>query len=128
MHATIALSLDGPDAHLRVDGELDIAYRHRLRNHAADVLDCSTGDLLVDLGGVTLVDCSCLRTLDRLRRELVADGRRFVITDASLAFGLVAYLAEYDGLLRAIAETGVRTLRARRVLPVPPAAAPVGGG
>jgi anti-anti-sigma factor len=113
MHATITVSFDAPDARMRIDGELDLAYQHRLRNHAADILDCSEGDLLVDLAGVSLVDCACLRTLDQLRRELLAAGRRFVITDASLTFGLVAYLAAYDDLLRSVAGAGVSPLRRR---------------
>lgn len=115
MHATIAVSFASPDVRIRIDGELDIAYRRLLRAHAADVLNGSTGTVTLDLAGITLVDCACLRTLDRFRRELAADGRRFVITDASLAFGMVAYLAEYDELLRSIHGSGVSTLRTRQV-------------
>lgn len=115
MHASIALAFDAPDVRMRIDGELDIAYEHRLRNHAADILDCSAGTVGLDLSGITLVDCACLRTLDRLRRELEAARRRFVITDASLAFGMVAYLAGYDDLLRCVAGSEVRPLRSRRV-------------
>ena len=115
MHATIAVSFESPDVHMRIDGELDIAYEHRLRNHAADVLDCSAGTVRLDLGDVTLVDCACLRTLDRLRREVTRAGRRFVITDASLAFSLVAYLAGYDEMLRSVGGAGVTPLRPRHV-------------
>ena len=121
MHASIALAFDAPDVRMRIDGELDIAFEHRLRNHAADILDGSLGTVRLDLGGITLVDCACLRTLDRLRRELEHAGRRLVITEASLAFGLVAYLAGYDDLLRCIAGPAVRPLRPRRVAgPRPP--------
>ncbi|GAB6987640.1 STAS domain-containing protein [Nocardioides pyridinolyticus] len=123
MHASIALTFDAPDVHMWIDGELDIAYQHRLRNHAADILDCSAGTVDLDLSGITLVDCACLRTLDRLRRELEGAGRGFVITDASLAFGLVAYLAGYDDLLRCIAGSGVQPLRTRRVAGPRPATA-----
>lgn len=115
MHATIAVSFSSPDVRIRIEGELDIAYQRLLRTHAADVLDGSTGTVVLDLAGITLVDCACLRTLDRFRRELAAEGRRFVITDASLAFGLVAYLAEYDELLRSIDGPGVSPLRTRQV-------------
>jgi anti-anti-sigma regulatory factor len=125
MHANIAVSFESPDVRMRIDGELDIAYEQRLRNHAADILDCSAGDLSVDLSGVTLVDCGCLRTLDLLRRELGAAGRRFVITDASLTFGLVAYLAAYDELLRSIAGAGVSPLRTRTTNRLPTAGAAV---
>ncbi len=127
MHANIAVTFESPDVRMRIDGELDLAYQHRLRNHAADILDGSAGDLLVDLAGVTLIDCACLRTLDELRRELAAAGRGFVITDASLTFGLVAYLAVYDDLLRSVTGTGVSPLRAPRLRREHPLAMPSSG-
>lgn len=123
MHATIAVSFESPDVRIRIDGELDIANQRRLCNHAADVLDCSAGSVGLDLAGITLVDCACLRTLDRLRREVECAGRRFVITDASLAFSLVAYLAGYDDLLRCTAGSEVTPLRSRRFAGPRPAAA-----
>lgn len=113
MHATFTVELQPPDALLRIAGELDVADENRLRNHLADLLDYARGNVVLDLSALTFVDCSCMAVIDRLRAELVADGRELVIEDASLAFRLVAALAEYDALGATIADRRVTPLRRR---------------
>lgn len=113
MHATFIIELQPPDAVLRIAGELDIADENRLRNHLADLLDCASGRVVLDLSALTFVDCSCMAVIDRLRTELLAEGRALVIEDASLTFRLVATLAEYDALVATVADQRVAPLRRR---------------
>lgn len=114
MHATFTTEHRPPDVVLRIDGELDVADENRLRNHLADLLDYAAGTVVLDLPALTFVDCSCMAVIDRLRAELLGEGRELVIREASLTFRLVAALAEYDGLCALVSDERVMPLRLRR--------------
>jgi anti-anti-sigma factor len=118
MYATFKPVLEPPNVRLRIIGELDIAEELRLRRHCADVLDCVSGAVSLDLGHLDFIDCSCLRTLDALRQELAAAGRPFEITVASRSFRRVANLAGYQELIRSISGAEV-VWRPRCSQPVP---------
>src|SRR3954471_21165611 len=70
MYATFNLVLEPPNARQRIIGELDIADEPQLRRNCADLLDCGSGAVSLDLEHLCFIDCSCLRTLDVLRHEL----------------------------------------------------------
>jgi anti-anti-sigma factor len=107
MYATFNLVLEPPNARLRIIGELDIADEPQLRRNCADLLDCGSGAVSLDLEHLCFIDCSCLRTLDVLRHELAVAERPFEITVASRYLRLVAHLAGYRGLIRSITDAEV---------------------
>jgi anti-sigma B factor antagonist len=72
------VSLDG-HARVRFVGELDMAEVDRAEADVVEVLDRSTGDLSIDLSGLTFCDSSGARLLCQLDREARARGRTMVL-------------------------------------------------
>src|SRR4051812_12792138 len=95
MGATFRATYVDRTAFFSVQGELDLASREQLRWWLTDLTDIGLDALLVDVSGVTFVDCSCLRTLDEARRRLERGHARLEIVASSYSFGLVSGLAGY---------------------------------
>jgi len=64
-------------------GELDATTAPRLRAALDDLAAAATGDVQLDLGGLTFIDSSGLQSITTARRDLQADGRALRIADAS---------------------------------------------
>ncbi|OKJ94995.1 hypothetical protein AMK26_30690 [Streptomyces sp. CB03234] len=68
----------GGDAVLTVSGELDIVTGEELRSRLRTALDRSH-TVLLDLSGVTFLDCSGLRVLLWARRQAAAEDVRLLL-------------------------------------------------
>lgn len=107
--AMIELELEPSTARLRLSGEFDVADLGRLHHRRADIRRHFTthrpgagGTVVLELGGVDFIDCSCLHSLDALRREVIRRGDAFTIATASPAFLRTARLAHFDDLVGAV--------------------------
>lgn len=115
MTAIIDSFVDPPTAVLVACGELDLALRDDLRTRLVELGAVEGATLLhLDLGGVTFIDCVCLRELDRARRAWDAAGRRFEMIAASAAVRRIAEYARYHELVGLPAPRVGRTAAAAR--------------
>jgi anti-sigma B factor antagonist len=85
------VSLNG-HARVRFVGELDMAEVDQAQADMIKVLDQTTGDLSIDLSGLTFCDSSGVRLLYRLDRETKARGRAMVLERPSSAIHRVLSL------------------------------------
>ncbi len=117
----------GGEAVVSVSGELDIATGEELRDRLSQVL-AHHGDVVVDLAGVTFLDCSGLRALLavrqqaaraharlRLRAVPAAVDRILRVTGARSAFVIEA--APVAGVRSLV--TAARVTRPRAAVPAP---------
>lgn len=96
MTATIDSFVAPPVALLVASGELDIALRDNLHARLVDLAQAqSATQLNLDLGGLTFIDCVCLRELDTARRAWDLAGRRFEVVAASPTVRRIAEYAHY---------------------------------
>jgi anti-anti-sigma factor len=80
----LQIDLDVPHARIAVNGELDLATVHLLRE-AADVLMSEMAHgITIDLGGLQFIDAAGLGEVVRLRMTLIAAGRRLILSRPSL--------------------------------------------
>ena len=70
---------DGRCHVVRVAGELDIATRALVE---AACLDCEAEVVLLDVSGLTFMDCSGYRAIMSVRRVLETRGATFTVTEA----------------------------------------------
>ena len=76
------ISIDRRPAGWAVTGELDASTSPSLAAAVAE-LPVGSGQIDVDLGGVTFIDSSGLRVLIALSDRATADGRKVVVSGAS---------------------------------------------
>ncbi len=70
---------DQPGAVLRVEGKLDVTTVADVRLVLHDAVDHGQGDLVIDLGGVELIDATGLGVLVGAHRRAMRCGRRVVL-------------------------------------------------
>jgi anti-sigma B factor antagonist len=68
---------------LALTGRLDVSSVADVRAALHDAIDCGTGDLVVDLSGVELIDATGLGVLLGADRRAKQQGRRIVLRDAA---------------------------------------------
>jgi anti-sigma B factor antagonist len=88
-----AVTLDPPDAHLVVAGELDAFSATHLRRDVDSALVGGSTDFTVDAGGVTFVDAAGLGAFVRLRNATAACGGSLTFVAASTVFVWVCRVA-----------------------------------
>jgi anti-sigma B factor antagonist len=82
---TLGLSLtDNGFAYVSVAGQIDFTTAGHVRDHVLRTLSVSSGDLLLDMTGVTFFDCSGVGALVAAHRHSAGSGRRLVLRAASL--------------------------------------------
>jgi anti-anti-sigma factor len=64
---------------LRVEGEVDFCSRDRLAAVLDEAVEFGSGDLHVDLTGVTFIDVAGIRMLTTVAKTLNRDGRRLLL-------------------------------------------------
>ena len=100
MNATIDSFVAPPVALLVACGELDIALRADLHTRLVELANAESATRLnLDLGGLTFIDCVCLRELDTARRAWDLAGRRFEVVAASPTVRRIAECARYFELV-----------------------------
>jgi anti-sigma B factor antagonist len=72
---------DGRGVLVRVAGEVDAATAPALSAQLERAVEWNSGDVMVDLAGVTFFDSTAVRALLRARTGLTARGRRLVVSD-----------------------------------------------
>jgi anti-sigma B factor antagonist len=83
----------------RLDGDLDIAAREALPARLREIAARGDGELRLDLGGLTFMDSSGLRTLLETRALFEGDGRVLTLSDVSPEARRVIALTGSAGLL-----------------------------
>lgn len=84
---------DGADPRrLRLRGEMDLATAHQLRDA---LVQFGTSSIVLDLSAVTFLDSSGIGVLLSARERIAAEGKDFVIEEASEA---VRQVLTYSGL------------------------------
>jgi anti-anti-sigma factor len=78
----VSTEYHGRQAVLRLDGELDVASRHVLRQELNAILEQDPQTLEVDLSGLWFADCSSLSVLASAQMSLAERGHRLIITGA----------------------------------------------
>lgn len=71
--------------YLRIDGELDDAAADEVFSRVRTVLDEHPSVLVLDLSGVTFLDCGGLSALSRVRVAAASQGTRFELRGPSRA-------------------------------------------
>ncbi|MER7112552.1 STAS domain-containing protein [Streptomyces sp. NPDC000229] len=110
---TTATTQPGGSTVLTVSGELDIVTGEELRSRLHAALPRSP-TVLVDLSGVTFLDCSGLSVLLWARRQAATNGTRLLLHAASPA---VEKILRATGLERAFTFSGPSATTVRPLLP-----------
>jgi len=95
------VSIVQADGHItaRVTGEVDLATASDLRQRLEAVIDAGTGNLEIDLSGVTFLDSSGLLVLLAARQGLHDTSRRLTVLNPSRA---VHRVFELSGLIEVL--------------------------
>ena len=72
MDFTISSEVRPPEAVITVTGELDVFTAQQLRDRLQDAADTGCRVVMLDLGAVSFVDASALRTIAVCRKNLAA--------------------------------------------------------
>jgi anti-sigma B factor antagonist len=84
------------DAHLRIEGEVDLATAPRLATALDELVPETGGDLRLDCADLAFIDSSGVAVLVATEQRLGADGRRLVLRDVSEQFRQVLTVTALD--------------------------------
>jgi anti-sigma B factor antagonist len=84
---------------VRLQGELDVSNRDRLRQAINSVLEHHPATLVVDLSGLNFTDCAGLSVLIWAHKRLAGRGHQLVITGANPIIRRLVNLADLDTYL-----------------------------
>jgi anti-sigma B factor antagonist len=84
---------------LRLQGELDVSNRDRLRHAINSALQRQPAALVVDLSGLNFTDCAGLSVLVWAHKRLAERGQQLVITGAKPIVQRLLRLADLDAYL-----------------------------
>jgi anti-sigma B factor antagonist len=102
----VTVTWQAADATIVVSGELDLATCPQLAASLDGVIELGTGDVLLDLGGVTFLDSTALTVLVTFRHKLAGTDRRMVLHEPS---SVVVRVLAISGLLDTFAITSSDT-------------------
>lgn len=85
---------------LRLQGELDVSNRDRLRRAISGALDSHPPVLVLDLSGLSFTDCAGLSVLVWAHKRQAGCGRRLVITGAKPIVRRLLHLTGLDTYLQ----------------------------
>ena len=94
--AFVELVDDAPVPTVRVGGELDVAVAPTLRDHLDLAIAAGSGDVLIDMAGVTFLDSTAVCELVRAHVALCDVGHSLVVADPA---PVVTRIFEITGLL-----------------------------
>lgn len=91
-HLAVITEHHGQRSVLRLQGELDVASRDRLRSAISSALENHPPLLVVDLSGLAFIDCAGLSVLVWAHKHLAGRGHRLLITGANPAVQRLLHL------------------------------------
>jgi anti-sigma B factor antagonist len=92
---TVRLTLGEFEQQISVAGEVDVSNADHLTRFVGRVVDCTDGDVSVDLADVAYMDSTGLSVLLQARQTLLAHGRRLAVRNPSAS---VVMLLDLCGL------------------------------
>ena len=75
--------VDGNDVHVTVVGEIDASSAAPLQRRLDEIIESTTGAVVVDMSGVSFIDSMGIRVVVALHRRLSAQRRSLTLLDAS---------------------------------------------
>lgn len=88
----------GPAVRLAAEGDLDVRTAPDLQREVSRALDGASGDVELDLSGVTFLDSSALGALVEIKRVVEDDGRALRVVGVSTKVMRVLELTGLDVL------------------------------
>ena len=98
-YLAIITELDGQRSMLRLQGELDVSNRERLRRAISSALERHPPILVVDLSGLSFTDCAGVSVLVWAHKRLAGQGRGLVITGTRPVVRRLLRLTDLDTYL-----------------------------
>jgi anti-anti-sigma factor len=95
----ITVQDDGPSLVLHVHGEIDLSTVETLRTCLEHELSGSSDSLVVDVAGVTFLDCAGINLLVRSNAQLTETGRTLSVRNPSATIRRVFTIVGIDNLL-----------------------------
>lgn len=92
------LQADTEQGAIALSGEVDFSSSNTLRAALDDFIKASSGEVKLDLSGLTYLDSSGLAVLIGLRKKLDAKGRELVVTAIHINAEKVFRLTQVAGL------------------------------
>lgn len=99
-YLAIITELDGQRAVLRLQGELDVSNREGLRRAISTALERHPPILVLDLSGLSFIDCAGVSVLVWAHKRLAGRGHGLVITGARPIVRRLLRLTDLDTYLR----------------------------
>lgn len=91
-HLVVVTERHGQRSVLRLQGELDVSSRDRLHSAISRALEDHPPLLVVDLSGLSFIDCAGLSVLVGAHKRLAGCGHRLLITGAKPAVQRLLHL------------------------------------
>ena len=79
----VDLVADGDDVQVALVGEIDAASALALQSRLSDVIEATTGEVVVNMSDISFIDSIGLRALLAIRRSLSEQGRSLVLRELS---------------------------------------------
>ena len=99
VYLAIITELDGQRSVLRLQGELDVSNRERLRRAISSALERHPPSLVMDLSGLSFTDCAGVSVLVWAHKRLAGQGRGLVITGTRPVVRRLLHLTDLDTYL-----------------------------
>jgi anti-anti-sigma factor len=91
--------VDGTDVHVTLTGALDLPVAPALSRGLLEVIDTTTGAVVVNMAGATFLDSTGIRGLLAARQQLSVHHRSMVLRDVSASTRRVLDLAGIGAML-----------------------------
>jgi len=91
--------VDGDDARATLVGEIDVACAAMLQQRLDEILETTSGAVVLDMSGVSFIDSEGLRVLLELHRRLSASRRSLILRHVSAPARRLFDLAGVDKTL-----------------------------
>jgi anti-anti-sigma factor len=91
--------VDGTDVHVTLTGDLDLSSAWLFARRLDEVVDTTTGTLVLNMSGVTFIDSTGISVLIAAHRQLSPQGRSMVLRDVSASTRRVLDIAGLRGTL-----------------------------
>ena len=75
--------VDGTDVHVTVMGEIDAASAPALQQRLDEIIEVTSGGVVLNMSGVSFIDSTGLRALLNVRQHLVAHHRSLTVRNVS---------------------------------------------
>jgi anti-anti-sigma factor len=98
MWTDFQFACDPPKVRLQITGEIDFATKGQLRDLLLCFFRWRCTEVELDLSGISFIDLSCLRLLDREQRRCTEAGGSLEVVAASPCYFRITDIAGYENL------------------------------